>query len=44
MAFGLRQQGIFSLSVAGFAPSRAQNRQQKVGLYHAVQGPKTPTS
>jgi hypothetical protein len=30
MAYGLRQQGTFSFSVAGFSPRRAKNRQLKM--------------
>jgi hypothetical protein len=37
-AFGLRQQGTFSLFVAGFAPYGAQSRQQKDGIYHSAEG------
>jgi hypothetical protein len=38
MAFSLRQQGIFSFFVAGFAPGGAQNRPQKDGIYHSAEG------
>jgi hypothetical protein len=44
MAFGLRQQGTFSFSVAGFSSGGAKIRQQKDSVYRSAEGQKTPTA